>query len=251
MYFFTKDDLDYFERGKSENPKFWTSLGEEPNFFGKKILDIGCGHGSLCVYMASKGAKQVIGIDLDQQRIEFANNNVVVNYPHLKESVKFYCCEIADLQELNFDIIVSKDAFEHILNLYHVVDQMYNMLKEEGKAFVAIAPLYNSPFGDHGRTKALLPWGHLFFPESFLLRKLKKNKGNTSNIMSIYDLGLNKFSLANYRKLFYKSKLTVLSFRINVSYSLKSKLFSSLRWIPFCGEYFSHNLYCILKKTMV
>ena len=51
---------DYFKRGKVENPKFWSILKGWPSFKGLTVLDIGCGHGSLCVDMVSKGAKKVV-----------------------------------------------------------------------------------------------------------------------------------------------------------------------------------------------
>ncbi len=247
MYILERVDLEYFERGKAENLNFWTNLNGEPDFTGKKILDIGCGHGSLCVYLASKGAKQVIGIDTDQRHIDFARNNVLINYPQFKKSVNYICCEISQLEEYEFDIIVSKDTFEHIMNLSMVLDQINYKLKLQGKAYIGIGPLYNSPYGDHGRTKAILPWGHLIFPESFLLKRI--NRHRNVNIKSIYELGLNKYSLADYRKRFYKSKLTVLLFQVNASHSFKSRLFSSLRYISLLEEYISHNLYCILQKT--
>ena len=186
MYILEKADLEYFARGGIENPNFWVNLGGEPNFVGKKILDIGCGHGSLCVYLVSKGAKQVIGIDTDQHHIDFATKNILINYPQFKQSVRFFCCEITKLQESDFDIIISKDTFEHIMNLNTVLDQINNKLKIQGKAYIDIAPLYNSPYGDHGRTEALLlPWGHLIFSESFLLKKI--NKHRNVNIESIYE----------------------------------------------------------------
>ena len=248
MCILERADLEYFERGKIENPRFWTNLNGEPNFVGKKILDIGCGHGSLCVYLAFKGARQVIGIDINQRLIDFAKENILLNYPQFKKSIKFICCEINSIQESDFDFIVSKDTFEHIMNLDTVLDQMYNKLKAQGKAYIGLAPLYNSPFGDHGRTKALLPWGHLIFPESFLLRRL--NKHLNTYIKSIYELGLNMYSLAEYKNLFFKriKKWNILLFRINATRSLKSKLFSFFRFVPFLEEYFSHNLFCILEK---
>lgn len=43
---------------------------------------------------------------------------------------------------------------------------------------VGFAPLYHSPYGDHKRTEALMPWGHLIFPENFLIKRLNKRNGS-------------------------------------------------------------------------
>ena len=65
-------DIDYFKYGKIENKKFWKRLGSKPDFKNKKVLDFGCGHGSLTLDIAALGAQKVIGIDLEINLINFA-----------------------------------------------------------------------------------------------------------------------------------------------------------------------------------
>ena len=243
-----KIDLETFDRDLMRVSKFWSRLGGEPSFEGLKVLDIGCGHGSLCVYVASKGAKKVVGIDINERLIKFANENVLQNYPHLKNNLEFKCCDIADLRESDFDIMLSYASFEHIQNLDKVFTEMKKRLKVGGKMYIGFGPLYNSPYGDHKLTRAFLPWGHLIIPETFLIKRL--NKRCEKKITSIYDLGLNKLSLAEYKKLFYNNNdLRILYFRVNVSNNFISRLFSLIRHVPFLEEFFSHNLYCILEKV--
>jgi len=112
---------------------------------------------------------------------------------------------------------------------------MKKRLRKGGKIYIGIGPLYNSPYGDHKRTKAFIPWGHLIFPETFLLRRL--NKHRQEKITSIYELGLNKLSLAEYKTLFYNSGLHVSYFRVNVNNPI-SRLFSLIRRVPFLEEFF-------------
>lgn len=240
-----REDLEIFNH-KSRVSMFWSKLGGEPSFEGLKVLEIGCGHGTHCVYVASKGAKKVLGLDTNDRLINFAKENVLQNYPELKNILDFQCCDIADLREGEFDIMLAQASFEHIQNLDKVFDEMKKRLKVGGKMYIGFGPLYNSPYGDHKLTRAFLPWGHLIFPESFLIKRL--NKHCHKKIASIYDLGLNKLSLAEFKRLFYTSGLYVLYFRVNVSNNPISRLFSLIRRIPFLEEYFSHNLYCILEK---
>jgi hypothetical protein len=69
------------------------------------------------------------------------------------------------------------------------------------------------------------------------------------SITSIYDLGLNKLSLSDYRKIFRDSGLKVISFKVNAGRNLILKLFSFIGFVfPFLKEYFAHNVYVILKK---
>ena len=242
-----ENDLIFFNKGKIENPKFWLRLGGEPSFEGKKVLDVGCGFGSLCIDIASKKAKKVVGLDIQEYPLKFARKNLEKNFPDLTNNVEFQLGAIFDLPGNEFDMIISKDAFEHILDLEKALYEMIKLLKPEGKLYIGCSQLYNSHFGDHGRLiKNFIPWAHLMLPESFLLKRL--NKRNNSKISSVKELGLNQMSLAEMRTLLFNCGLKVSLFKINASKNLVLRLFSLLRRIPFLEELFSYNLYCILEK---
>jgi 2-polyprenyl-3-methyl-5-hydroxy-6-metoxy-1,4-benzoquinol methylase len=241
-----QDDIDYFNRGKSENAKYWARLGGQPSFKDTVVLDVGCGHGSLCIDAALAGAKKVVGLDLDIHRIAFANENLVQNYPSLIPIVEFKGIDLNDYSELEFDIILSKDSFEHIIALEQVLSAMIARLKKGGHIYIGFAPLYRGPFGDHGRTKLFLPWAHVILSDEFIINRL--NRKNKARISSIYDLGLNKMSLADYHKLFNTSGMKIVYLHTNVSNNLAMKLFNLISKINPLKEYFTHNLYCILEK---
>jgi SAM-dependent methyltransferase len=238
-------DRDYFQRGQAENARFWQRHGGMPRLEGASVLDIGCGHGSLCIDMALAGARRVVGLDVDQHRIHFARNNLQAHFPALQERVCFREVDLSDFPEEQFDVMVSKDTFEHLLDVPGTLYAARERLRPGGRLYVAAGPLYNSPYGDHGRTRALLPWGHLFIPERLLLARLRRS-GSPAN--SVYELGLNKLSLGDYRRMFQQSGLRVVRFRVNESDRMISRLFSQLRKVPLLEELCSHNLYCILER---
>jgi len=245
----SKSDLDYFRRGEKENPQFWSRLDISVDFKRCKVLDLGCGHGSMSVHMALKGAKKVIGIDINSKLINFSIENLSRNFSELENCIDFRCCEISQLSEYDFDIMVSKNTFEHISNLEFVLSEMKKRLINGGNMYIGFGPLYNGFNGDHGRTNTLLPWGHLIFPESFIINRLNKADG-IGKITRIEDLGLNKLSLENYQKIIMNSGLDINSFKINAGNHPILKTFSILKKLPFLKEYFSYNLYCILKKPI-
>ena len=82
-------DLEYFDRGKIENEKFWRRFGYQPDFKDRTILDFGCGHGSLCVDLAKNGARSVNGIDLEDKLLNFANENLKKNYSQFVSKIEF------------------------------------------------------------------------------------------------------------------------------------------------------------------
>ena len=111
-----KKDIEYFNNGFSENEKFWRRLREKPNFKNKSILDFGCGHGALCLDIARSHPRRVLGIDLEENLLNFANENLIKNYSKYSNIVSFKKINLIS-ENINekFDYIVSKDTFEHSL----------------------------------------------------------------------------------------------------------------------------------------
>lgn len=243
-----KRDLIYFKNGEKENIKFWKRLGNKPDFNNKKILDFGCGHGSLAISIANSGAKKVVGIDLNDNLINFANENLAQNFSNLK---KIVCFEKIDLLKTDkfydFDYIVSKDTFEHTLHLDKVLNKFYKILKPNGEAYIGFGPLYNFYNGDHGRAEAILPWFHLIIPEKVLIKRI--NKKNNSEYKNIKDLGLSKYSLREYEHFLKESNFKLSYFKTNFSDHPISLIFNFLSKFDFLKEYFTYNIYCILKKN--
>ena len=240
------EKLSYFNRGDWDIPKFWGRLGGEPSFSGKKVLEVGCGFGALCISIARADAKKVVAVDINESSIKFAKENLRINHKDVLDRIEFKCIDIARLPDSNFDFIISKNSFEHIIELETVFNEMKKRLKPGGIMYIGFSPLYNSPYGDHRYTRAVIPWGHVFFSEKFLVKRA--NKVRKDKISSIYGLGLNKWKFADYKKLFYESGLKVSYFKPNNSSRTIARIFSVFRHIKLLEEYFTFNLYCILEK---
>ena len=240
-------DIDYFKYGKIENKKFWKRLGSKPDFKNKKVLDFGCGHGSLTLEIAALGAQKVIGIDLEINLINFAKKNLDQNFPALKDKVEFELIDLLTTDKFkDIDYIVSKDTFEHSLHLDQILEKFHQILKKDGRIFVGFGPLYNFYNGDHGRAEAILPWFHIIIPEKILINRL--NKKYKKNFKKIEDLGLSKYSFKDYIRLFRDSKFEITYFKTNFSDHPISVIFNLLSKIKILEEYFTYNIYSILKK---
>ena len=254
-------DIAYFRRGETENPTFWWRMGGKPSFIGAHVLDVGCGLGSLCVDMAAGGAARVVGLDTETKLIEFAKQYTAENFPKLKGVLEFYDRDLKSFTDGTFDVIVTKDSFEHIMDLEVMLREMASRLKPGGKLYAGFGPLYNSPFGHHGRVATFLPWrkfpwAHLWEREEKIVARLNRLRARGEKIFtysdapitSIRDLGLSMYSLADYRRMLSGCGLKVARFGLNRSTSPLSKILSVLRRVPFLEEYCTHNIYCILEK---
>ena len=109
-----KKHTKYFESGTIENKKFWDRLGGKPNFSEKSVLDFGCGHGSLCIDVASSGARKIIGVDFGEQAIKQAN----LYKKSLKlKNTKFIHQDILKFKTNHkFDVVICKGVLPHISN---------------------------------------------------------------------------------------------------------------------------------------
>ncbi len=238
--------LRNFEKEQTiRNPCFFKRF-PQVDFKGMNVMDLGCGLGSLTIDIAQKGVKKIIGVDIDESVINFASNYLASNYPELQQKITFQSIDFRSIND-KYDIIVSKAAFEHIIDLDKLLFDMKDKLLIGGKIVTGFGPLYNSPWGDHNRLKHKLPWFHLIIPQKILINRI--NNTEKKNIINIQDLGLNGYSLKEFKKIFYNVEgMKVIDFRTNVSEKKSMRIFVALSKLPLLKEYFTYNIYCILEK---
>ena len=165
----------------------------------------------------------------------------------MKDKVEFELIDLLTTDKFkDIDYIVSKDTFEHSLHLDKILEKFHQILKKDGRIFVGFGPLYNFYNGDHGRAEAILPWFHIIIPEKILINRL--NKKYKKNLKKIEDLGLSKYSFKDYIRLFRDSKFEITYFKTNLSDHPISVIFNLLSKIKILEEYFTYNIYSILKK---
>jgi 2-polyprenyl-3-methyl-5-hydroxy-6-metoxy-1,4-benzoquinol methylase len=108
----------------------------------KKVLDIGCGVGTIDFYLANKGAR-VKGLDISQNAVMFARMNA--EKLGLGKKVKF---EVANFPHKGvkgrFDVIICSEVLEHLENDFEAVAVMKQLLKRNG-IIIASSPSLNSP----------------------------------------------------------------------------------------------------------
>lgn len=243
----------YFESGDVSLERFWTRLGGRPDVTGAKVLDVGCGVGHLVVDLGLRGARRVVGLDINERSIKFARQHVQRERPDLVDAVEFQHADVRDYPEGGFDVVVSKDSFEHIMELDAVLAAMRDRVAPGGRIYIGFGPLYRGPFGDHRWTRLRVPWAHLVVPERIVVERLNRwpdllPSWAPRHINSIHDLGLNKQSLADYERIIRSSGLSTVYFRTNAGTHPIVRLSSLLARLPPLGEYLTHNLYCILQR---
>ncbi len=158
----------------AETIKFYLDFCTETDMFADKtVVDIGCGAGGKSLYYASRGAKEVIGVEiLEKYRAEAETLAAELS---LADKFRFVCADAAALPfaDGSIDTIIMNDAMEHVADPQAVIDECLRVLKAGGRLFVNFPPI-NHPFGAHLSDLIYIPWVHLFFSEATLIEGYKE-----------------------------------------------------------------------------
>ena len=94
----------------------------------EKILDLGCGTGSIDFYLASKGFR-VTGIDISKRAIESCKQNA--NQLGLEKNTHFSVSTIEKFSSRSiFDLVLCIEVIEHIKDDKKVLKKIHNLLKK-------------------------------------------------------------------------------------------------------------------------
>ncbi len=95
----------------------------------KTILDVGCGDGSLALFL-NDGTKRIVGIDIDSHSIEKAISN------NRSNNVDFCCCSFEDYSTaMKFDAIVFVASIHH-MNMTESLQKAKSILSPSGKLLI-------------------------------------------------------------------------------------------------------------------
>jgi len=240
------DEGEHAQAGPDSARKFFGRYEVDVDLANKSVLDIGCGYGGAAIYMAQRGASRVVGIDIDGRRPDIAKSIVTLDYPHLMRIVEFK--QPRELEDEKFDVVFSKDSFEHYADPESFIFTMMRHMREDGIMVVGFGPLWKSPYGGHIRYMTKLPWAHLLFPEKVILaeRRRFRPEENATKFEEIVG-GLNKMTFARYLSIVESAGLEIAYQRANASDRKLIWLCNILRRLPFLREYFTISVYSILR----
>ncbi len=108
---------EVFRPGADSNHPLYTYIFDSMNVkvAEKKILDLGCGRGELCIASMRRGAIKVVGLDFSLDAIEIARDHLAKCEDLKNNDVSFIQGNALELN-LNekFDIIFLTDIIEHL-----------------------------------------------------------------------------------------------------------------------------------------
>ncbi|HXA64698.1 MAG TPA: class I SAM-dependent methyltransferase [Bryobacteraceae bacterium] len=163
---------------------------------GKTVLDFGCGPGLEAIEVARHGAKEVIGLDIQEKHLVTARAR--------QAAAGVSNCTFVQRFDSQADVILSIDSFEHFRYPDAVLKEMSRLLRREGKVIVSFGPPWYHPRGGHF---PLFVWAHLLLTENSLMKWRSIYKHDGAKRFHEVAGGLNQMSIRKFERLVAESPL--------------------------------------------
>ncbi len=162
------DPIAFLGERLEHAPKVLSELGDDWSPAGTRVLDVGCAMGDRAVAVARAGAHRVLGIDTDPEKIRWGQ--LLARHTSV-DNVVFSVGDIghAAVSDDQFDLVLLLDVLEHLERPEEALAECARVLVPGGRLLVTFPP-YRSPWGGHLFGHIAVPWAHLIFADSELLR---------------------------------------------------------------------------------
>lgn len=246
-----KDDKVRFDQQVDNSRSYVLPFIEATKPLGHNVnvMEIGCGEGGVLLPFAERGC-HCVGVDLNPLRIDIANN--LLSKEVAEGRMEFIYKNVYDEDFLArfknfFDVIILKDAIEHIPEQEKFIPYLKNFLKPGGQIFFGFPPWY-MPFGGHqqiceGKFMSMLPYYHIL-PRGLYKGLLKLSGESDDVIKELMEIQATQISIERFEKIVNASGLQVIKkqhFFINPIYKYKFGLQPRKQWAPITHLYGLRN----------
>ncbi|HEU4554174.1 MAG TPA: class I SAM-dependent methyltransferase [Chitinophaga sp.] len=227
---------------------------------GMRIMEIGCGEGGVLTPLLEKGCS-CVGVDLDPVRINLANDFLgsYVQSGQLRLiSKNIYDVDFLGEFRHSFDLIILKDAIEHIPDQSRIIGYLKNLLTPGGQVYFGFPPWY-MPHGGHqqicnSKVLSMLPYIHLL-PRPLYRALLKAGGEHNSTIQELMEIKDTGISIERFEKIVKQQGFAVTlkkHYLVNPIYKYKFGLQPRVQWgpvthLPFVRNFVTTCVYYLIK----
>lgn len=219
-----------------------TIPGFVDSFQGKTVLDYGCGPGYQAVSMAVRGAKSVVGIDINQTWLERAR--ALAAQHQCDDRVSF--SEASDFlsdssSHERFDMTLCCGSFEHFADSANELANMKALTRPGGRILITFAEPWLSPRGSHMDNFCRVPYLNILFSEKTVMAVRSRFKDDGATRYEEIQSGLNRMTLSKFERIIRASGLSV---EQKIFYATKN--LPLVKGLPYLREFFVSAVTCIL-----
>lgn len=233
---------------------------EFPDMKGLRVMEIGCGEGGVLTPFLEQGSV-CVGVDLWPERIELAKGflgNYLAGGQLQLIAKNIYDVDFFGEFRHSFDLIILKDAIEHIPDQEKLIAYLKELLTPRGQVYFGFPPWY-MPHGGHqqicqSKVLSFLPYIHLLPRPLYrgLLKSFGESEGTVKELMELVDTGI---SIERFEKIAARTGYDITRrkyYLINPIYKYKFNLqpreqFGWMKQIPFVRNFFTTCMYYLIK----
>lgn len=164
-----------------------------------KVLDIGCGAGTVCLFIAGTYGNQVLGVDVSKTAIKTCQESA--RLIGIENKCKFKAADFLDFRKSGqFDLIICSEVIEHLEGDVEALRKMYQLLRPAGRLILSTpavdAPLKRWGFLDdydketgHLRRYTMTKLTRMLANVGFQIMETKKTEGLLRNFFFVTNLG--------------------------------------------------------------
>jgi SAM-dependent methyltransferase len=172
---------------------------------GKTVIDFGSGMGYEAVELAQQGAKEVIGVEIQQRFRQLAGQ--IADDAGVSDR-----CVFVERPIKKGDLVMSLDSFEHFDDPGEILLTMSEMLNPDGEVWISFGWPWYHPYGGH--LFSVFPWAHLIFTEQALIRWRTDFKSDGAKRFHEVEGGLNQMTINRFQRLVGESPLEFVDLRL-------------------------------------
>lgn len=165
---------------------------------GKKVLEIGTGHGHLVRALVRKaGARRAIGVDVvaRPEWERFTSGRITFKQADLASEPTF--------KDGSMDAIVSNAVLEHVHEPIPMIGAIARLLRVGGEAVLTFN-LHRGPMASHNYREVFFPWPHLLFSREVCNEFFRKHHGQDRTFAWV-----NHLTAGQYMDAFFEAGLQV------------------------------------------
>jgi SAM-dependent methyltransferase len=149
----------------------------------KRVLDIGCGMGGRTTWLARNGAREVVGIDINEKEIRDAERLRREFHPDV-QNVSFHVSKENEVQPSlgSFDYVLLIDSLEHVVSPFKAIQLAAKYVRPQGKIYFTTIGWFH-----HAGSHTGVPFANLFFSDETILNVIRRTVSRPDYQPMIWD----------------------------------------------------------------